>query len=365
MGEVAFTNSWQSQKNFCGYKEKILKFSSLDRVSQRKVDEISSISLTVLEDHSIKEPSRLAVRLAKEHEQIYSLNFNQAYNTCVKIVEEYINQQKELSCDSEISDFENSFLSCTMSEFGAEEIANLRANVKNLVIQLNQLQASLKQIRLAVTGRTNNENVASDHVNPIIQTHKMDLFSEEKETFPSYLQKFNAYCRLSSIPDDQKLDTLILYLREKAMDLLMASENAINSFAEAVSFLERNFKESTSLAEEIGKLIDQIYVTDSDDIRLQKKLTIISFLLPLELRTTLEFMNVDVFETAIRRGHKMWMNYEQAKKDKTRENKLYKENRRFQGKCSNCNKEEHIAKNCRLLKNNKNVFKNNSPTAKG
>uniref|UniRef100_A0A0K0FFE4 RNA-directed DNA polymerase n=1 Tax=Strongyloides venezuelensis TaxID=75913 RepID=A0A0K0FFE4_STRVS len=240
-------------------------------------------------------------------------------------------------------------------------------------------------MRLAVIGRTNSEHVIGDHVNPIIQTHKMDPFSGEKETFPSYLQKFNAYCRLSIIPDDQKLDTLILHLRGRAMDLLMANGNARNSFAEAVNFLERNFKGSTSplaahtkldnitclkpenfvtSAEEIGKLIDQIYVTDSEDIRLQKKLTRISLLLPLELRTTLEFMNVDVFETAIHRGYKMWMNYEQAKKNKTRENKLYKENRRFQGKCSNCNKEGHMAKNCRLLKNNDNVSRNNPPTAK-
>uniref|UniRef100_A0A0N5BJV6 Glycosyl transferase n=1 Tax=Strongyloides papillosus TaxID=174720 RepID=A0A0N5BJV6_STREA len=63
----------------------------------------------------------------------------------------------------------------------------------------------------------------------------MDSFSGEKETFPSYLQKINAYCRLSNIPDNQKLDTLIVHLRGRMMDLLMANENAKNTFAEAVN----------------------------------------------------------------------------------------------------------------------------------
>uniref|UniRef100_A0A0K0FFE3 Cilia- and flagella-associated protein 206 n=1 Tax=Strongyloides venezuelensis TaxID=75913 RepID=A0A0K0FFE3_STRVS len=113
---------------------KDIEVISLDRASLRKIEELASIFLTILEDLHIKEPSRLAVRLAKEHRQIYSSNFNRIYNTCVNIVEEHINQQKELPGDCEISEFENSFLSCTVNDFGAEETANLRTNVENLTI---------------------------------------------------------------------------------------------------------------------------------------------------------------------------------------------------------------------------------------
>uniref|UniRef100_A0A0N5C170 Reverse transcriptase domain-containing protein n=1 Tax=Strongyloides papillosus TaxID=174720 RepID=A0A0N5C170_STREA len=227
----------------------------------------------------------------------------------------------------------------------------------------------------------------TDRVTSVIMPDKFTV----KDNFSKWEIKFNSYCRMNRIKEEDKLDTLILLLDNTVLQEIYDNPLLRNNYQQLTLYLSENFNGGISIqaatdelellvgkrvqkpddldhvAKKIDRYIDIKFPCDSRERKNREKLMYLAKTLPSAIQNSYFCSSKNTLDEGVAIAKKIWIQEIRAERDKARGFSIIKshkptdKNQRYQRNnssqyCSYCKMNNHTNATCR----NKNRVKGQS-----